>query len=98
MDEKNRCPECGYGSDEAFTECPACAAQRKPGTGSPKNKITLVVVVLLAVWGVWSWIGRDSGAGKAGRSELRISAGERVDLAGHLAEGRHTVFLFYADW
>lgn len=98
MEAKNRCPECGYGSDEAFTQCPACAADAKRGPGSPKNRITLIVVVLLAVWGAWTWIGRDPGAGKSGRGELRISTGERVDLAGHLAAGRHTVFLFYADW
>lgn len=99
MEARNRCPRCGYSSDVAFTDCPGCAAEEKPGSGSPRNKITLIVLILLAVWGVWTWIGHDSGAGKqGGRSGLRISAGERVDLAAHLAGGAYTVFLFYADW
>jgi len=31
-------------------------------------------------------------------AEAKISKGEQVDLKGHLAPGRYTVFLFYADW
>lgn len=99
MEAKNQCPKCGHGSDEAFAECPGRGAEQNPGPGYAKNKITLIMLLFLAAWGIWAWIGHDSGAGKRGaRSGLRISAGERVDLAAHLAEGAYTLFLFYADW
>lgn len=72
--------------------------------GSHMKKIVIFAIVAVGVWWGWTHVFQRSETDFVIESdgeyvaEAKISNGEQVDLKEHLAPGRYTVFLFYADW
>ena len=68
------------------------------------KQIVIFTIVAVGIWWGWTHVFHRSETEAVIESErehvaeIKISNGEKVDLKGHLVPGKHTVFLFYADW
>ena len=71
---------------------------------SNKGILIITVLIALGIWLGWLRLNRSSDSDIASttdgghRVSEKISDGERVELAEHLAAESYTVFVFYADW
>jgi thioredoxin 1 len=80
-----------------MTDTTQVRTERRPGRGRPATAgipARLLPVVAALLVGAARCAGGAAGPGDV----LVIAHGENVDLASHLAAGKHTVFDFYAAW
>ncbi len=92
------CSNCGY-EDSGHVERNDIKQQ-----GSMKFILFALIVVALVCYLGWQYTSKDDtqspvirSSGKLAADET-ISHGARVVLKDHLAQGKFTVFFFYADW
>ena len=67
-----------------------------------KLRLTLVICAIAGICMLTGCSGnaerQHTGSGTSDAIVKKISDGEKVDLTAHLANDKHTVFFFYADW